>query len=79
MGETAKRVPARELPNWMVRLASLLDSAVKLILPELGKHKNATNEKARRVLGWSPRTNEEAVLATGESLVQLGLINHRPK
>jgi nucleoside-diphosphate-sugar epimerase len=78
MGEAAKRVPARELPNWMVRLASLRDSAVKQILPELGKHKNATNEKARRVLGWSPRTNEEAILATGESLVQLGLLNHRP-
>jgi nucleoside-diphosphate-sugar epimerase len=79
MGETAKRVPARELPNWMVRLASLRDPAVKLILPELGKHKNATNEKARRVLGWSPRTNEESILATGESLVQLGLLNHQRK
>jgi nucleoside-diphosphate-sugar epimerase len=79
MGEAGKRVPARELPNWMVRLASLRDPAVKQILPELGKHKNATNEKARRVLGWSPRTNEEAILATGESLVQLGLLNHRPK
>jgi dihydroflavonol-4-reductase len=79
MGETAKRVPARELPNWMVRLASLRDPAVKLILPELGKHKNATSEKARRVLGWSPRTNEESILATGESLVQLGLLNHQRK
>jgi nucleoside-diphosphate-sugar epimerase len=79
MGATAKRVPARELPNWMVRLASLRDPAVKLILPELGKYKNATNEKARRVLGWSPRTNEESILATGESLVQLGLVNHQRK
>jgi dihydroflavonol-4-reductase len=79
MGAAAKRVPARELPNWLVRLASLRDPAVKLILPELGKHKNATNEKARRVLGWSPRSNEEAILATGESLVELGLLNHRLK
>lgn len=74
MGAAARRVPTRELPNWMVRLASLRDSAIKQILPELGKHKNATNEKARRVLGWSPRTNEESILATGESLVQLGLV-----
>jgi nucleoside-diphosphate-sugar epimerase len=59
-----------------VRLASLADSAVKQILPELGKHKNATNAKARRVLGWAPRSNEEAILATGESLVQLGLLKH---
>jgi nucleoside-diphosphate-sugar epimerase len=47
---------------------------VKQILPELGKAKNATNAKARRVLGWSPRSNEEAVLSTAESLIQLGLV-----
>jgi dihydroflavonol-4-reductase len=74
LGDAAKRVPTRELPNWVVRLASLRDPAVKQILPELGKRKNATNEKARRVLGWSPRSNEEAVVSTGESLVGLGLL-----
>ena len=79
MGEAAKRVPARELPNWMVRLASLRDPAVKQILPELGRHKNATNEKARRVLRWSPRTNEEAIVATGASLVQLGLVKQHAR
>jgi nucleoside-diphosphate-sugar epimerase len=74
LGEAAKRVPTRELPNWMVRLASLRDPAVKQILPELGKHKNATSEKARRVLGWSPGSNEAAVVSTGESLIRLGLL-----
>ncbi len=74
MGASAKRVPARELPNWLVRLAALRDPAVKQILPELGKRKNATNEKARRLLGWTPRSNEEAIVATGESLVRLGLL-----
>ena len=74
MGSDARRVPTRELPNWMVRLASLRDPAIKLILPELGKRKNATNEKARRMLGWTPRSNEEALTATGESLVRLALL-----
>ncbi|MBL8531451.1 MAG: hypothetical protein JNK94_06930, partial [Hyphomonadaceae bacterium] len=48
--------------------------AVQQILPELGKRKNASNEKARRVLGWAPRSNEECVVATAESLVALGLL-----
>jgi nucleoside-diphosphate-sugar epimerase len=74
MGADARRVPTRELPNWMVRLASLRDPAINLILPELGKRKNATNEKARRMLGWTPRPNEEAITATAESLVRLGLL-----
>lgn len=74
MGEAARRVPTRQLPNWMVRLATLTDPAVKQITPDLGKVKNATNEKARRVLGWSPRSNEEAIVATAESLVKLRLL-----
>ncbi len=74
MGEAAKKVPTRELPNWLVRLAALRDPAVKQILPELGKRKNGTNEKAKRLLGWSPRSNEDAITATAESLVRLGLL-----
>jgi nucleoside-diphosphate-sugar epimerase len=74
MGADARRVPLRELPNWMVRLASLRDPAINLILPELGKRKNASNEKARRLLGWTPRPNEDAIVATAESLVRLGLL-----
>jgi nucleoside-diphosphate-sugar epimerase len=79
MGDAAKRVPTRQLPNWLVRLASLRDPAVKQILPELGKPKNATNEKAKRVLGWAPRSNEECIVATAESLKQLGLLKDSPK
>jgi dihydroflavonol-4-reductase len=57
-----------------VRLASLRDPAIRLILPELGKVENTTNEKAKRVLNWAPRPNEEAVLATAESMTRLGLL-----
>jgi nucleoside-diphosphate-sugar epimerase len=74
MGEAGRRVPTRELPSWMVRLAALLDPGVRQILPELGKPKNATAEKARRLLGWAPRPPEEAVAASAESLLRLGLL-----
>jgi nucleoside-diphosphate-sugar epimerase len=74
MGATARRVPTRQLPDWLVRLAALRDPAVKQIIPELGKPKNATGEKAGRVLGWTPRSREEAIVATAESLLKLGLL-----
>jgi nucleoside-diphosphate-sugar epimerase len=74
LGAAAKRVPTRELPSWLVRIGALRDPAIKLILPELGQFKNATNEKATRLLGWKPRSREEAVVATAESLVRLGLV-----
>jgi nucleoside-diphosphate-sugar epimerase len=72
LGAAASKVPTRELPNWAVRLASLADPAVKLILPELGKKKTGSNHKARTVLGWNPRTREAAIVATAESLLKLG-------
>src|SRR5712692_8606587 len=71
--------PTRLLPNWLVRIAAIRDPAVKQILPELGKIKNSTNEKARRVLGWTPRSNEESIVAAAESLVRLGLLRESPK
>lgn len=79
LGVSAKRVPSRQLPNWMIRFAALRDPAIKLILPELGKKKNATNEKARRLLGWQPRSNEEAIVAAAESLVRFGLLKDSPR
>jgi nucleoside-diphosphate-sugar epimerase len=74
MGAAGKKVPTRQLPDFLVRMAAMRDPAVKQILPELGKRKNATNAKARRMLGWTPRSNEESIVATAESLVRLGLL-----
>jgi nucleoside-diphosphate-sugar epimerase len=79
MGASARRVPTWPLPNWLVRLAAIRDPAAKQILPELGKRKNATAEKATRLLGWAPRSVEESIVATTESLARLGLLKDHPK
>jgi len=57
-----------------LRVIAVFDPTVRQVVPELGKVKNASNEKARRVLGWAPRSNEEAIVATAESLMRLGLL-----
>jgi nucleoside-diphosphate-sugar epimerase len=46
---------------------------------ELGKAKNATGKKARRLLGWTPRSREDAIVAAAESLLRLGLLRDSPK
>ena len=76
MGEDARRVPTRELPDWLLRVVARFDKSVGQVVPELGKHKDAVNDKARRVLGWTPRSAEDAVIATAESLQRLGLLKH---
>lgn len=73
LGDAAKRAPTKELPNFVLRLVAIFDPEVRQIVPELGKYKNGTNEKARRVLGWAPRSREDAIVATAESLIRLGL------
>jgi len=71
IGESASKVPTMQVPNWLLRIAALGSPTVRQLLPELGKKKEASNEKARRLLGWAPRSNEEAIVATAMSLLRL--------
>ncbi|SHN21037.1 SDR family oxidoreductase [Mucilaginibacter sp. OK098] len=75
MGNSAEHIKVKELPNWLLHVAALWDPAVKVLVPMLGKVMNSTSKKAIRMLGWSPRSTEEAIVATAESLVRLGLVN----
>jgi dihydroflavonol-4-reductase len=79
LGPAARRVPTRELPSWILRIVAKFDPSLGQIIPELDKTKNASGAKARRVLGWSPRPREEAILATAESLAALHLLRDSPK
>jgi dihydroflavonol-4-reductase len=74
LGSVAGRVPTRELPNIVVRFASIFIPPLRQMVPELGKVRHASNAKARRLLGWNPRPPEEALVATAESLVRFGLL-----
>jgi dihydroflavonol-4-reductase len=40
----------------------------------LGKIRRATSAKAQKVLGWTPRGNDEMIVVTAESLIRLGLL-----
>ncbi len=77
-GPAAARVSTRTLPNWVVRLAALRNAPAREILSQLGQQKNASSRKARQVLGWQPRSNEEAITAAVESLLRLGLVRGVP-
>jgi dihydroflavonol-4-reductase len=74
MGAAARKVNTRVIPNWVVRLGALKDPAMRGSVPLLGRNMNATSEKARRLLGWTPRPREDAIAATADSLIRLGLV-----
>jgi dihydroflavonol-4-reductase len=74
LGTAARRVRAFEVPDFLVRLAALRSPLARQALPELGKRKAASNAKARQLLGWQPRSNDEAIVATAQSLLRLKLL-----
>jgi nucleoside-diphosphate-sugar epimerase len=79
LGDAAKKVPTRQLPNWFVRVVARFDPRMRQLLPMLGKIRNATSAKAERVLGWKPRPREDAIVATAESLVRFGIAGSRAR
>ena len=72
--EAARKVPAREAPNWLIRAMGLISSDARALGPQLGRRMNANVDKGRKLLGWQPRSNEDAIVATAESLLRLGLV-----
>lgn len=74
LGERARRMPRFELPDWAVRLAAYGIPRLRAVVPMLGKVRQSSSAKATRRLGWQARSNEEAILASAESLIRLGLV-----
>jgi dihydroflavonol-4-reductase len=74
LGPRARRVPRLQAPDWLVRLAASRIPLLQAVVPMLGRVRHSTSAKARSVLGWLPRSNNEAILSTAESLIRLGLV-----
>lgn len=74
LGDRARRVPTRTIPDWIVRAGAPFSADLRAMAAELGVRLDASHEKATRVLGWVPRPREEAVLASARSLIELGLV-----
>ena len=71
--EFASKLPRHELPNIVVRIWGLFSAQLKAIAPDLGVVKRVENAKAKS-LGWRPRSIEESIADTADSLVRLGAV-----
>jgi dihydroflavonol-4-reductase len=74
LGDGARSVPTRVLPDLLVRLAALFDPLAKAVVGELGSVRNLDASHARSVLGWIARPPEESIVDTARSLIGLGLV-----
>lgn len=74
LGEAAAKVSTEVWSDAQVRAAAETNAQLRMAATLLGYDMSATGEKAVRLLGWAPRSREDAIIASAESLIRLGLI-----
>ena len=74
LGDKAKRVPSRSIPDWLVRVLSRFDAEVRMVLPELGRERICDASHAKATLGWTMRPAEETLVDAARSLIAHGLV-----
>ncbi|MBE0672001.1 MAG: aldehyde reductase [Anaerolineales bacterium] len=75
--EYAKRgykIPTIEFPSFLIRFIALFDKKISLVTSSLDWDYELSSEKAKRILKWQPRSNEEAILSMAESLIEQGFV-----
>jgi dihydroflavonol-4-reductase len=73
-GPEGWRIPTRKLPNFIVRIVAMFDPTVKTVVSDLGRVRNVSNDRIRRVLNWQPHSLEEMVVSMGETMIQQGIV-----
>ncbi|MDB6079029.1 MAG: aldehyde reductase [Akkermansiaceae bacterium] len=73
LGSAAAKVPTKNLPDFVLKIAALFDPGVRAILPNLGRHYRHTSAKAARLLNWHPRPAKETMIDCAKSLIEKGM------
>ncbi|RYE25337.1 MAG: aldehyde reductase [Sphingobacteriaceae bacterium] len=73
-GVSAK-VPVKTLPDWVLSIAALFNPQAKQAAFLLKINRRVSNAKAKKILGWTPiANNEQGILASVQSMIQLGIV-----
>jgi dihydroflavonol-4-reductase len=72
--EFAKKVPSREVPDWVVRLFSFIDADMRGNVGELGVIRRTDSSDVEKLLGRPLIPAEDAVIATARTLVEKGVV-----
>ncbi len=74
LGPLAHKVPTRNLPDWLVRVAAHFNPIARAVVGELGsvRHQDASHAKA--VLGWATRPVEQSIVDAARGLIALGIV-----
>lgn len=68
------KIPTFEFPSWIVRLLGFFDKKIARVTGELERDFEQSNEKAKRILKWNPRSGKEAIISMANSLIENGFV-----
>ena len=74
MPEYEKKVPKKELPNFMVKLISYFDSSAKTMIPDLGITMQTDTTYSEELLGLKFKGAKDCISENAKSVVKLGLV-----
>ena len=69
-----KKAVVRVAPNFLVKLFSLVDAQVRMVVASLGKDKIFDCKLSKEVLKWKPTDVENAIVETARQYQELGKI-----
>ncbi len=69
LGAAAPKVPRRSVPDLVVRGMAIFDPSVRSIVGQLGRKVEMSSEKAKSLLGWSPRPIDETIVDCAQSML----------
>lgn len=70
----APKLPTKTIPNIVVKAATLVKPDLKMIASIVGEYAGTSNAKAVKLLGWQPRSAKTAIIATAQSMLDLGIV-----
>lgn len=74
LGPRAAKVPTRALPDLFVRVASLFNPPLRLVLPELGRQRALSSAHVKERLGIRFRAPADSLADAANSLIDAGIV-----
>jgi len=70
----AGRLPTKLFPNSVIKAAAIANPKLRMIASIVGSYAETSNEKAKSLLGWNPRSAKSAIIATAQAMIDLGIV-----
>ncbi|KPF55873.1 epimerase [Novosphingobium sp. AAP1] len=74
LGQQARRVPLRHVPDWMVHALALVNPMVRQVTGELGNVRDTDAGHALSRLGWATRPVEQTIADCAQSLIETRVV-----